>query len=85
MVGSVFFITGDGVGEIVGDAVGETPGVGVEVGLGVAAVLIGVSGFGSQAPRSATLAAKTVDNIKVILIVFSSIELNTRTGAVRQP
>src|SRR5258706_11692877 len=51
-------------GEAVGLAV--TTGVGVVTLLGVTLVLT----FGSQAPNTATLAARIVDNINDLLIVF---------------
>ena len=58
-----------------GDATGDA--VGLAVATGVAGGLFGTSvcwGFGSQAPRTATLAAKIVDNIIDLLIVFSPFE-----------
>ena len=60
------FFTGDPVGE----ATGEATGLAVVTGVGEATVGFGGSGFGSQAPSMAALAANTVDNINDLLIVF---------------
>jgi len=62
---------GEPVGETTGATVGDAAGVVVAVGAGVVNGLFGTSGFGSQAPTATTLAAKTVDNMIDLLIVFS--------------
>lgn len=77
------------------DFTGEAPGFGEPVGdaLGLGATLADAEGdglataglfgavlvFGSHAPRTATFAAKTVDNINDLLIVLLLIYRNTRT------
>ena len=55
---------------LAGEATGEAAGLAVTAGTGVAAGFSGTLTFGSQAPNTATLAAKTVDNINDLLIVF---------------
>jgi hypothetical protein len=73
---STFFTSGDApglTGDDVGEGLGEETGLATVTGVGVAAGLLGTSGFGSQAPRTATLAAKTVDNINDLLIVIYSL------------
>ena len=56
-------------GDPVGDGTGDGSGLATVTGVGVAAGLFGTSGFGSQAPRTATLAAKTVDKINDLLMI----------------
>ena len=59
------------MGEATGDATGDASGLAVATGAGVTVGLFGTLVFGSQAPNTATLAAKIVDNISDLLIVFS--------------
>lgn len=66
---SVFFTSGVVPG-LTGDMEGEATGLAVATGAGVGAGLFGTSGFGSQAPNTAVETAKTVDKIKVLLIVI---------------
>jgi hypothetical protein len=61
---------GEPRGDAAGEAAGDARGLAVETGAGVATGLFGASVFGSQAPNTATLAAKTVDKIIDLLIVF---------------
>ncbi len=77
---SSFFASGEAAGfggespGFAGDATGDAVGLAVASGAGVAGGLVGTSvcwGFGSQAPRTAMVAAKIVDNIIDLLIVFS--------------
>ena len=77
---SSFFASGEAAGfggespVFAGDADGDAVGLAVATGVGVAGGLFGTSvccGFGSHAPRTATVAAKIVDNIIDLLIVFS--------------
>jgi len=76
---SVFFTSGEAPG-LTGDATGEATGLliglAVETGAGVATGLFGTSVFGSQAPNTATEAAKTDDNINVLLIDFLLSEMD---------
>ena len=80
--GDVVF-TGDapGFGEPVGEALGEVAGLadGATVGLAAGGLFGGVLVFGSQAPNMATVAARIVDNINDLLIVFLLSNRNTRT------
>ena len=72
---SVFFTSGEApglAGEPVGDVVGDGTGLDVAEGTGVAGVGLGASTFGSHAPSTATEAAKTVDKIIDLLMIFSS-------------
>ena len=66
-------MAGDAVGEPFGDAV--VTGLATVTGVGEAAGLFGTSGFGSQAPRTATVAARIVDNIilLIVLLLFARI------------
>ena len=66
---SAFFTSGEVPG-FTGEATGEAVGLAVATGTGVATGLFGTSVFGSQAPNTVTLAARTVDNINDLLIVF---------------
>ncbi|MEO6485032.1 MAG: hypothetical protein ABIO54_05955 [Pyrinomonadaceae bacterium] len=66
---SAFFTSGEVPG-FTGEATGKAVGLAVATGTGVATGLFGTSVFGSQAPNTATLAARTVDNINDLLIVF---------------
>lgn len=80
LVPSTFFTSGDVTG-LMGEAfgstdgltTGEATGLAVTTGTGVATGLFGnVLVFGSQAPNTAVLTAKTDANINDLLIVFSS-------------
>jgi hypothetical protein len=76
-VPSGFFTSGEApgfAGGAAGEALGDATGLAVAAGLGVATggLFSGALVFGSQAPNTATLAAKTVANINDLLIVFSS-------------
>ena len=69
---SIFLTSGDApgfTGEAVGDATGDETGLAAATGAGVVGGLFGV-GSAEHAPRTATDAAKTVDNITDLLIVF---------------
>lgn len=70
-------------GEPVGDAVGDGDGLAVTTGVGVATGGFGGSGFGSHAPSTATLAAKTVESIIDLLIVILLILFRHGLMAVR--
>ncbi len=72
-------LTGEAPG--FGEPVGEVTGLadGATVGLATGGLFGGVLVFGSQAPSTATLVAKTVDNINDLLIVFLPSNRNTRT------
>ena len=76
-------LTGEapGLGEPVGEALGDVTGLaaGATVGVAVGGLFGGVLVFGSQAPSTATLAAKTVDKINDLLIVILLSNRNTRT------
>ena len=67
-------LTGEapGFGDPVGEGVGlvEGPGDGATVGLATGGLFGTVFAGGWHAPNTATLAAKIVDNIKDLLIVF---------------
>lgn len=80
----VVVLTGEepGFGEPVGEGVGLVDGLADAgtVGLATTTGLFGaVLVFGSQAPNTATLAAKTVDKINDLLIVFLLKSRKTRT------
>ena len=69
---SIFLTSGDAAGltvEPVGDGTGDETGLAAATGAGVVGGLFGV-GSAEHAPRTATDAAKTVDNITDLLIVF---------------
>ncbi len=61
---------GDPTGEAAGEAAGEAKGLAVETGAGVATGLFSGVFVLLHAPNTATLAAKTVDMIIDLLIVF---------------
>ncbi len=66
-------LTGEALGSTDGLTTGEATGLAVTTGTGVATGLFGnVLAFGSQAPNTAVLTAKTDANINDLLIVFSS-------------
>jgi hypothetical protein len=72
---SAFLPSGVGdalTGEAVGEALGDVTGLDVAVGAGVDAGGLGGSVFGSQAPRTAIPAVRTVDRIIDLLMIFSS-------------
>jgi len=72
---SVFFPPGVGVpfkGVPDGDGLGIGDGLEDATGIGVVTGLTGSGVFGSQAPNTATLAARRVEIINDLLIVFSS-------------
>ena len=81
-------LSGDepGFGEPVGEALGLVTGLadGATVGLATGGLFGAVLVFGSQAPNTATLAAKTVDKINDLLIVFLLSNRNTRTTSAAQ-
>jgi hypothetical protein len=83
---SVFFTSGEapglaGVPE--GDVDGLGDGITVAVGAGVETGFTGSCGLLLQAPKAATLAARRVEIIMDLLIVFSSLFSVPRTHAVR--
>ena len=73
---STFFTSGEApgfTGDAIGDATGLAIGLAGATGAGVATGLFGGVVFVAvplQAPKTATEAAKTVDNINDLLIVF---------------
>jgi hypothetical protein len=79
---SAFFTSGDEPG-FAGEPVGEGTGLDVADGEGVAGTGFGTSALGSQAPNTATVAARTVDNIIDLLMIFLIFDSNTRTRAFR--
>ena len=70
VLSSVFFSSTGLAGDATGDATGLLIGLAGVTGAGVGAGLFGTVAVELQAPITATLAAKTVDNINVLLIVF---------------
>ena len=83
MPSGVWFVTGEDVGlpvgepAFTGEPLGEALGLGATLadtegdGLATVGLFGGVFVFGSHAPSTATLAAKTVDKMIDLLIVFS--------------
>ena len=61
---------GEPTGDAAGDVAGDAKGLAVETGAGVATGLFSGTVVLLQAPNTATLAAKTVDKIIDLLIVF---------------
>lgn len=75
-------LTGEapGLGELVGEALGLVAGLADGATLGLGTGGFGGSGLlGSQAVNAATVAARIVDNINDLLIVFLLSNRNTRT------
>ena len=66
-----------------GEVLGLSNGLDDATGTGVVTGLTGSGVLGSQAPNTATLAARRVEIINDLLIVFFLIIPNSRTHAVR--
>jgi len=78
--GDVAGFAGDAAGEAVGDTVGLAVAAMVAVGVGVAGLTGGVFTAGWHAPKTVMLAAKTVEIIIDLLMIFS---LPSLSGAVK--